>query len=129
MGTAYKGSDGHYHSVGQNILPTSSKYKYNPKSGYFGDNSKHGNNRTRNIVSSDNLSTGKDFYNKIAHGGKEKTVNSNTKITTMADGTVITMREKSNSDGTPVVDINIKPSSHTGGVKSQKIHFIQEDNK
>ena len=45
-----------------------------------------------------------------------------------ADGTVITMRKKSNSDGTPVVDINIKSSSHTGGIKGQKIHFVQEDN-
>ncbi|MCR5175698.1 MAG: hypothetical protein K6C05_02490 [Anaerovibrio sp.] len=124
MGTAYKGNAMHYHSVGQNILPTSSKYKY--KSGYFGENSKHGNNRTRNIASPDNLSTAKDFYNKIAHGGKEQTINSDTKITKMADGTIITMRTKSSSDGTPVVDINIKPSSHTGGVKSQKIHFVQE---
>ena len=47
----------------------------------------------------------------------------------MADGTVITMRKVSHSDGTPAVDINIKPSTHTGGVKGQKIHFIQEVDK
>ena len=29
-------------------------------------------------------------------------------------------REKSNSDGTPIVDINSK----TSGLKSQKIHFV-----
>lgn len=127
MGTAYKGEAKYYRSIGQNILTTSSKYKYH--AGYFGDNSKHGNNRTRNIISSDSLGTAKDFYNKIAYGGIEKTVDSNTKITTMSDGTVITMREKSNSDGSPVVDINIQPSSHTGGVKSQKIHFVQEGSK
>lgn len=50
------------------------------------------------------------------------------RITRMADGTVITMRKISHSDGTPVVDINIRPSTQTGGVKSQKIHFVQEEN-
>jgi len=44
----------------------------------------------------------------------------------MNDGTVITIREVSSSDGTPVVDINIKCSNHTGGLRSQKIHFVQE---
>lgn len=68
----------------------------------------------------------KDFYNKLASGGLEKRVNGNMKITRMSDGTVITMRRVSYSDGTPVVDINIKPSSHTGGVKGQKIHFVLE---
>ena len=44
----------------------------------------------------------------------------------MNDGTVVTMREISSSDGTPVVEINIKGSSHTGGLKNQKIHFMEE---
>ncbi len=124
MGTSYKGNSKYYRSIGQNILISSEKYKYSK--GYFGNNSNHGNIRTRNIVASDNLATAKDFYNKIAFGGKEQIVNDNMRITRMADGTVITMRKVSHSDGTPVVDINIKPSSHTGGVKGQKIHFVQE---
>lgn len=44
----------------------------------------------------------------------------------MSDGTIITWRVISNSDGTPVVEINIKGSSHTGGLKKQKIHFVEE---
>ena len=80
-----------------------------------------------NIIASDNLAAAKDFYDKIAFGGKEQIVNDNMSITRMADGTVITMRKVSHSDGTPVVDINIKPSTYTGGVKSQKIHFVQGD--
>lgn len=127
MGTIYKGNAAFYRSIGQNVLITASKYKY--KNGLFGDNSKHGNDRTRNIVSSDNVATAKDFYNKIAVGGIEQIVNSNMRITRMADGTVITMRIKSHSDGTPVVDINIKSSTHTGGVKGQKIHFVTEGDK
>lgn len=123
MGTSYKGDSKYFRSIGQNVLIASSKYNY--CAGYFGENSQHGRNRTRNIISSDNIAAAKDFYNKIAFGGKEQIINM--RITRMADGTVITIRKVSHSDGTPVVDINIKPSTHTGGVKGQKIHFIQEE--
>ena len=125
MGTGYKGDSKYYRSIGQNILITSTKYDY--FNGRFGVNSPHGGLSTRNITSSDNLATAKDFYNKIAFGGKETIVNDNLRITRMADGTIITMRKVSHSDGTPVVDVNIERSPHTGGVKKQKIHFIQED--
>lgn len=125
MGTGYKGNSVYFRSIGQNVLIVSSKYGY--ANGYFGENSKHGSNRTRNIIAADNLTAAQDFYDKIAFGGKERIVNDNMRITRMADGTVITMRKISHSDGTPAVDINIEPSTHTGGVKSQKIHFVQED--
>lgn len=80
-----------------------------------------------NVFSIDNLKTANDFYDKIACGGKEQKVNDNMRITRMADGTVITMRKVSHSDGTPVVDINIRNNTHTGGVKDQKIHFVLEN--
>ncbi|MCD7981302.1 MAG: hypothetical protein LUF32_03140 [Clostridiales bacterium] len=124
MGTTYKGDTKYYRSIGQNVLITSQSYNFH--NGYFGQNSIHGNNSTRNIVSEDNMKTAIDFYNKIALGGKEQTIDSNLKITRMADGTTITMRKISHSDGTPVVDINIKRSTHTGGIKDQKIHFVLE---
>ena len=126
MGTCYKGNSKYYRSVGQNVLITSSSYQY--LNGYFGENSIHGFKSTRNIRTEDNIKTANDFYNKLAFGGMEKRVNDNMKITRMSDGTVITMRKVSHSDGTPVVDINIKPSKHTGGVKGQKIHFVIESN-
>jgi len=44
----------------------------------------------------------------------------------MEDGTVITMREVSSSDGSPAIDINISGSSDSGGLNDQKIHFIEK---
>jgi hypothetical protein len=125
MGTGYKGDSKYFRSIGQNILITSSKYPYS--NGRFGESSPHGGLSTRNIASSDNLATAIDFYDRIAFGGKEEIVDDNLSITRMADGTIITMRKSSHSDGTPVVDINIERSSHTGGIKKQKIHFIKEE--
>ncbi len=127
MGTGYKGDSTYFRSVGQNILPTSSRFQY--RNGYFGENSPHGNRSTRNISAEDNLATATDFYNKIAYGGVEQKIGDNMRITRMADGTIITMRKISHSDGTPVVDINIERSSHSSGVKKQKIHFIKEEKK
>lgn len=125
MGTDYKGDSKYYRSIGQNILIASSKYNYS--NGRFGVSSPHGGASTRNIVAADNLAAAKDFYDKIAYGGKESVVNDNLRITRMADGSIVTMRKVSHSDGTPVVDINIERSTHTGGLRKQKIHFIQED--
>lgn len=49
------------------------------------------------------------------------------RITHMADGSVVTMRTISSSpDGSPVVEINISGSTHTGGLKEQKIHFVEQ---
>lgn len=126
MGTGYKGNSKIYRSIGQNVLITANSYKYS--NGYFGNNSPSTGNKTRNIASIDNLSTAIDFYNKIAFGGTEKTYdNGNRKITQMSDGAIITWRKISVSDKTPVVEINILGSSHTGEVKHQKIHFVKEN--
>jgi hypothetical protein len=38
------------------------------------------------------------------------------------------MSKVSHSDGTPVVDINIMPGTHTGGVKGQKYIIFQGNN-
>lgn len=126
MGVSYKGGSKAYRSIGQNILPTSASYSY--RNGRFGESSIHTGNNTRNIRSQDNLSTAKDFYNKISYGGIEKTYeNGNRKITYMNDGSVITWRKISHSDGTPVVEINIRTSTHSSGIKNQKIHFVREE--
>lgn len=125
MGTCYKGNSKNYRSIGQNVMIASSSYNY--KDGYFGEKSPSTGSKTRNIASPDNIATARDFYNKIAYGGTEASYkNGSMKITHMADGSIITWRLTSHSDGTSVVEINISSSSHTGGIKQQKIHFIKE---
>lgn len=125
MGTTYKGNTKFYRSIGQNILIASSTYHY--ENGRFGVSSPSTGNKTRNIASADPVSTAKDFYDKIALGGIEQSFNNGTlKVTRMADGTHVTWRLISHSDGTSVVEINIDHSKHTGGIKKQKIHFVEE---
>ena len=126
MGSGYKGNSKYYRSIGQNVLITSSKYHY--ENGRFGLNSPSTGNRTRNIISSDPMATAKDFYDRIAYGGREIVYKGEKlNITHMADGSVISMRTVSSSpDGSPVVEINISGSTHTGGIKEQKIHFVEE---
>ena len=122
----YKGGATHYHSIGQNVMVTSQKYPM--RNGYFGVVSPSTGSKTRNIVSHDNLGTAKDFYDRIANGGKEDVYNHGAlRITRMHDDSVVTMRTISHSDGTPVVEININRSNSTGGVKRQKIHFVLGD--
>lgn len=128
MGTAYKGNTKYYRSIGQNVMIVANKYHY--ENGRFGVNSKSTGNQTRNIFAGDPLSTAKDFYDKLALGGIEKSIHKNgveIHFTKMADGTIVTMRKTSTSDGTPVVEINISGSNHTGGIQKQKIHFVKGD--
>lgn len=130
MGGGYKGDTGHYHSISENLFLMKEKFSYN--NGYFGErgNNKK-NNKVRRIESNDPSKTAKDFYDTLANGGKEepifdkKTGEEIGTKTVMADGSVVTWRETSISDGSPAVDINIELSSDSGGIKDQKIHFIR----
>lgn len=126
MGTSYKGGSPTYRSVGENIDATAAKYEY--QNGRFGKCSPSTGTHTRNIISDDPLETARDFYDKIAYGGIETKYPEQGRSTTqMADGTMISFRIISKSDGSPVVEINIKKSNNSNGLKEQKIHFIKEE--
>lgn len=129
MGLGYKGDTGHHHSVSENLPDL--KKDYPLRNGYFGSKADSKDDRVRHILSPDPVTTAKDFYDRISNGGIESDIvdkNGNIKgaTTKMADGTVVTWREVSSSDGTPAVDINIKKSTDSGGLKAQKIHFVKE---
>ena len=124
MGLGFKGDTGHHHSISENIEIIRKEYWYD--GGFFGEEGKSTHRSTRNISSDDPLSESKKFYDKIAHGGIESELpNRKGYMTEMSDGLIITYREYQSSDGSPVVDINIKKSTDTGGIKKQKIHFVK----
>lgn len=131
MGTGYKGNTSHYHSISENLPKMIEKYSYT--NGYFGEKGKgKGNNKVRNIKSDDPSKTAKEFYDTIAHGGIEESTferdgTENGKMAHLSDGSVITWRNVSHSDGSPAVDINIEKSSDNGGIKKQKIHFVKKE--
>ena len=100
-----------------------SEYKY--QNGYFGDPGQ-GRDFVRNIKSDDPVKTAQDFYDKAAHGGIKKEMNNVKGVyTKIKDGSILSYREVSSSDGSPAVEINIKQSTDHGDIKYQKIHFVK----
>lgn len=127
MGT-YKGGATHHHSMKENMEKLRLEFYYHH--GYFGTQGNNNNNSVRHIASDDPITTAKKFYDTAAHGGIEQPIYSKDGSEKgfkcdMADGTVITWRNISNSDGTPAVDINIQRSNDAEELKQQKIHFIR----
>ncbi len=121
MGRGYKADTGHHHSITENLPSLTSSYDYH--NGYFGKKGQ-GRNFVRIISSADPVKTAQDFYDKAAHGGIERPMsNGNGHYTKMKDGSILSYREVSSSDGSPVVEINIKKSTNHGSIKYQKIHF------
>ncbi len=83
----------------------------------------------RVIESNAPVSTAYELFNRLVKGYVKITPipnNDGTRkgvVATMRDGTIITLRKKSSSDGSPAVDINIRSP---GRVKTQKIHFVKK---
>ena len=129
MGTGYKGNADHYHSITENLSNMKKAYPYS--NGYFGTQGDSKSTKVRHIESEDPQKTAKNFYDKFTYGGKEEPIydklgNENGTKTSLADGSIISWRNVSHSDGSPTVDINIERSSDSGGIKKQKIHFVKE---
>jgi hypothetical protein len=131
MGTSYKGNSPTFRSIGENVTALKNDYPFSD--GYFGRKGESStNSRVRNIESADPHATAKEFYNKATYGGIESDIyNKKTgevigQKTKLADGSIISWRDVSSSDGTPAVEINIEQSTSNGGVKQQKIHFVKE---
>lgn len=124
MGTGYKGGASSHHSLSDNLGDLKENYSFS--NGYFGEKGQ-GRDFTRNISSDDPAKTAKEFYDKAAYGGVvEQMSNGKGEVAKMKDGTVISYREVTSSDGTPAVEINISNSNDPAGVKKQKIHFTKE---
>lgn len=127
MGHSYKGGASAYRSLGDNARILIASYAI--QEGYFGVVSKRGNSRVRKIETDNPLEEARNFYATAGYGGIEEQLEDGKWITTMKDGTVLTMREVSSSDGSPAVDINISKSIEAAGIKKQKIHFVEKKGK
>ncbi len=116
------------HTIADNLSEVTKHFPLTAE-GFFGTPGK--NHGVRHIESSAPISTAYEFFNRLIEGydtiepitykdGKRK----GCKVY-MNDGSVITFRRKSTSDGTPAVDINIKT---VGRVRPHKIHFVKKGN-
>ena len=127
MGTGYKCGSPTYRSILENLSNLKSEYTYN--NGYFFEKGL-GREHTRDNYSENPLETAQEFYDKLTYGGIESEFTNGKGLKTrMADGTIVSFRETSTSDGSPVVEINIQKSSNYGDLKQQKIHFVLGGNK
>lgn len=64
----------------------------------------------------------------MTEGGTERPLsNGHGFITTMPDGSKITLRIETSSGGSPAVDLNFE-GFHKGIKTHQKIHFVKENN-
>lgn len=125
MGSYFKGGTNTYHSISDNIGHTAENYHY--EDGYFGKKGKSTITSNREIDCDNPLNEANKFYNFIANGGIETTLENGKGLSTkLKDGTVITYREITSTLNSPAVEINIKKSTDTGGIKKQKIHFEKE---
>ena len=130
MGTGYKGNTPYHHSISENLPILKEEYPY--INGYFGYQGKGDNPHVRNIRTSNPQITARVFYDTLTYGGLERPLFSKStgnvigQLTYLADGSVISWRNVSSSDGSPAVDINIQRSTNSGGIKQQKIHFVKE---
>ncbi len=110
-------------SFSENI--DSLKNHFDFKNGYFGE--KGTKSDRRRIESDSPIEIARSFYDIASEGGLEEPLsNGKGVMSTLKDGTVVTMREISNSvDRSPAVDINIRKSIEQNGVKNQRIHFVK----
>lgn len=122
----FKGGTSSQHSIGDNLSALKSHYQN--REGYFGKARTPSDTKTRKLKCDDPDGAAKDFYDKAAKGGIEVALDNGKGVkASMRDGTVVTFRPSSDSDGSPAVTLNARKSRDHEGLKPyQKIHFEQE---
>ena len=113
------------HTLTDNLPALKKAFKTTPE-GYFG--TKGSNTSIRRIASSNPLATAEKFFKVATKGGTRKNLDNappGMEAVVMKDGSLITKRVRSSSDGSPVVEITVSKAAK-GAVKDQKIHFTKE---
>lgn len=113
--------------VDNNVYYTGKEYGLST-SGYFGEKGKKGSaNWIRQIYTKNPEAEAGRFYDLLTDGGKEKPLsNGHGFITTMPDGSKITIRIKTSSKDSPAVDLKLE-GFHKGVKSHQKIHFVRKE--
>ena len=117
------------HTIADNLAAVTKHFPLTAD-GLFGKSS--GRSGVRHIETDSPISTAYEFFNRLIEGydiiepisykdGKRKGCKAY-----MNDGSVITFRKRSTSDGSPAVDIKIETQ---GRVKSHKVHFVKKEGR
>ncbi len=112
-------------SVDNNIHYTAQEYGLSP-SGYFGEKGTKGSKPfVRQIFTKNPESEAGRFYDILTDGGTEKPLpNGHGFITTMPDGSTVSIRIKTSSKDSPAVELTLM-GFHRDVKKHQKIHFVR----
>lgn len=119
-GGGYTASSG---NLAANIKDLSAKYALSP-SGRFGKPGTSG--KARYLAVENPGDVAKQFWNKLGKGGVISKIDGGKGyISVFPDGSRISYRPKSNSDGSPTIDINHK----SPGSSYYKVHFVKDQGK
>ena len=120
------------HYISSNLKSINRKYGLT-NAGYIAQRYRRNEASYKRIfLSSNPVESAKRLFRTLGRGGIQKPLKDNDGsikgwTRTMKGGDVITYRPRRSSDGSSVVDINIK--SNRPGIKSQKIHFYHKEKK
>lgn len=126
MGSTYKGGSPTHRSLRENLPRVAENPLFVKNGNHYGDARTNGAAVT--TIESDNpIKVAQEFFDRIGYGGMFMTDAETAQITEnrvrLRDGTIINFRVTSKS-GWPAVEINVKKSSDSCGIRSHKIHFI-----
>ena len=130
MSDSSKGNSGLFpiNQIDNNIHYAAREYGLSP-GGYFGEKGKKGSaSWIRQISARNPEAEAGRFYDLLTIGGTEKPMpNGHGFITTMPDGSLVSIRITTSSVGSPAVELKLTGGQN--GVKQrQKIHFVQGGN-
>lgn len=115
-----------FHSFADNLPNLTEKFPLEGRQ--FGEPSTTTRDKTVRIIKSkDPVKTAYEFFG-LATEGAESIVHpkAGMSLARLKDGSFVSIRETSSSDGSPAVDLSIKPA---GFVKTRKIHFEKGEEK
>lgn len=112
-------------NIDDNALELAQQFHLTP-GGYFGGK---GRGKGVRIISSANpIATAESCYRILGKGGVERVAHNHkgqeVRMTRLGDGTLVTYRQITSSQGSPAIEIRLSGGTHK--IHQQKIHFTME---